>query len=266
MLRPRIIPCLLVHNKGLVKTQQFKDPKYVGDPLNAVKIFNEKSVDELMVLDIDATTEGRGPDFKLIQNLASECRMPLCYGGGITSVEQAVRIINLGAEKVALSSSAILNSELLKQIGDAIGIQSVVVVLDVKKRKKLFGTYFYDVYTHRSKNKCSDSLQDLLLKFSKIGVGEIVINDINNDGMMSGYDIDLASFVHELIDIPFTFLGGAGSLEDLKSLIGRFKIIGAAAGSLFVFKGKYRAVLINYPSILEKEKLYFNHEANNTVI
>ena len=138
MLRPRIIPCLLVHKKGLVKTIQFSEPKYVGDPLNAVKIFNEKEVDELLVLDIDATINNREPDFKLIENLASECRMPLCYGGGVKTVEQAIRMVNLGAEKVALSSSALNNLELLDQIGSAIGVQSVVLVLDVKKRNKLF--------------------------------------------------------------------------------------------------------------------------------
>jgi cyclase len=137
MLRSRIIPCLLVHKKGLVKTVGFKDPKYVGDPINAVKIFNEKEVDELIVLDIDASVEGRGPDFELIRNLAVECRMPFCYGGGVTTVEEAKRIINLGAEKVALSSAAIQNFDLLSQIGNAVGVQSVVVALDVKKRTLL---------------------------------------------------------------------------------------------------------------------------------
>ena len=134
MLRSRIIPCLLVHKKGLVKTNQFKDPKYVGDPINAVKIFNEKEVDELIVLDIDATIENREPDFGMIENLAIECRMPLCYGGGVTSVEEARKIVELGAEKVAFSAAAIKNVNLLKEVGDIIGIQSVVVVLDYKKK------------------------------------------------------------------------------------------------------------------------------------
>jgi imidazole glycerol-phosphate synthase subunit HisF len=139
MLRARIIPCLLVHKKGLVKTVNFKDPKYVGDPINAVKIFNEKEVDELMVLDIDATVENRGPNFEMIRNLAQECRMPFCYGGGVTTVEQAKRIIELGAEKVALSYAAINNPNLLKEIGDAVGVQSVVVVIDVRKKGLLSG-------------------------------------------------------------------------------------------------------------------------------
>lgn len=149
MLAPRIIPCLLVHNKGLIKTIKFKDAKYVGDPINAVKIFNEKESDELMVLDIDATVLGREPDYKMIENLAVECRMPLCYGGGIKTVEQATRIFNLGVEKIALSASALENPKLISDIAKEVGNQSVVVVLDVKK--KMFGGY--DVYTHNGTKK-----------------------------------------------------------------------------------------------------------------
>jgi len=158
MLRSRITPCLLVHKKGLVKTVAFENPKYVGDPINAVKIFNEKEVDELFVIDIDATVEDRGPDFNLIKNLAVECRMPFCYGGGITSVEQARKIISLGVEKIAISSAAIDNPELLKEIMDAIGSQSVVVVLDVKK-KGIFGNY--EIYTHNGKKSLSISLRTI---------------------------------------------------------------------------------------------------------
>jgi len=255
MLRPRIIPCLLVHKKGLVKTIQFSDPKYVGDPLNAVKIFNEKEVDELMVLDIDATIDMREPNFKLIENLASECRMPLCFGGGVRTVDQAIRMVNLGAEKVALSSSALNDMDLLDQIGKAIGVQSVVLVLDVKKRNKLFGSSVYEVFTHRGKKKHSKDLDVVLKQLHDHAIGELVVNDISNDGLMQGFDLDLASFVHERIEVPFTFLGGAGSYTDLNKLIDRFKIIGAAAGSIFVFKGKYKAVLINYPGKEEKSQI-----------
>ena len=141
MLRSRIIPCLLIHNKGLVKTVKFKDPKYVGDPINAVKIFNEKEVDELIVLDIDATVEKRGPNIEMIKNLADECRMPFCYGGGITTVDQAKKIINLGVEKIALSNSALNDLELCEKIGKIIGKQSVVVVIDVKKNFLVDMTY-----------------------------------------------------------------------------------------------------------------------------
>lgn len=253
MLRSRIIPCLLIHNKGLVKTVKFKDPKYVGDPINAVKIFNEKEVDELIVLDIDATKENRGPNLKMIKNLADECRMPLCYGGGINTVEQAVKIISLGVEKVALSYSALKDIELCQQIGDIIGNQSVVVVIDVKK-KKLFGGY--DIYTHNGTKKSKWSLFDFIAKLEEIGIGEIVINSIDNDGVMQGYDIPLLESVREKCTMPITVLGGAGSLEDIKKIISKFKTIGVAAGSLFVFKGKYRAVLISYPNRQERLPLY----------
>jgi cyclase len=254
MLRARIIPCLLVHKKGLVKTVNFKNPKYVGDPINAVKIFNEKEVDELMVIDIDATIEGRGPDFNLIKNLAIECRMPFCYGGGVTNVEEAREIIKLGAEKIAISSSAITNFELLTKIGEVVGMQSIVVVIDVKK--KLFGGY--DIYIKNGKEKTKTKIHEFLVQLNQIGVGEIVINSIDRDGTMQGYDMDLISYVRENVDMPLTVIGGAGTHNDIKQLISKFKIIGAAAGSLFVFKGKYKAVLINYPSTEEKKTLLNN--------
>ena len=253
MLRSRIIPCLLIQNKGLVKTVNFKDPKYVGDPINAVKIFNEKEVDELIVLDIDATKENRGPNLKMIKSLANECRMPFCYGGGITTVEQARKIISLGAEKVALSYSALNNISLCQEIGSIIGNQSVVVVIDVK-RKKLFGGY--DIYTHNGTKKSKWKLDELVAKLEEICIGEIVINSIDNDGTMQGYDTNLIESIREKCSMPITVLGGAGCLDDIKKLISKFKIIGAAAGSLFVFKGKYRAVLISYPNREERKLIY----------
>ncbi|MBU2526463.1 MAG: AglZ/HisF2 family acetamidino modification protein [Bacteroidetes bacterium] len=253
MLRSRIIPCLLVHKKGLVKTTQFKDPKYVGDPINAVKIFNEKEVDELIVLDIDATVEQRGPDFSLIKNLAVECRMPFCYGGGVTTVAQAKEIIGLGAEKVALSAAAIYNTQILREIGKTVGVQSVVVVLDVRK-KKLFGGY--EIVTHNGKKTAGIKLSDFIKEISKIGIGELVINAVDNDGKMEGYDFKLFDWIRDQIEMPMTILGGAGKFDDLKEAISRYKTIGVAAGSLFVFKGKYRAVLINYPNFVERKDMY----------
>ena len=253
MLRSRIIPCLLVHKKGLVKTVNFKDPKYVGDPINAVKIFNEKEVDELVVLDIDATVDGREPDFDLIKNIAVECRMPFCYGGGVRTVEHAKKIINLGAEKVALSYAAIDNPEMLKKIGNAVGIQSVVVVLDIKK-KKLFGGY--EVVTHNGTKSTGIKLEDFLKDLSEIGIGELIINSVDSDGKMLGYDFKLFDIVRNSIDIPMTILGGAGDLKDIKLAISRYKTVGVSAGSIFVFKGKYKAVLINYPTIEERKELY----------
>jgi len=251
MLRPRIIPCLLVKDKGLVKTVNFKDPKYVGDPINAVRIFNEKEVDELMIIDIDASVEDKEPDYKMIEHWASECRMPLCYGGGIKTVEQARSIFSLGVEKVAISSAAVQNPNLIKEISESVGSQSVVVVADV--RKKLFGGYELSIFN--GEKTIEKNVFDFIEEAEKLGAGEIIINNIDLDGKMNGYDMGLAEKVRAKTTLPLTILGGAGSLEDIGQLIHKFKIIGAAAGSLFVFKGKYRAVLINYPSPTLKDEL-----------
>lgn len=251
MLRSRVIPCLLIHNKGLVKTVQFADPKYVGDPINAVRIFNEKEVDELVVLDIDATVMGVEPDYRLIQKLALECRMPLCYGGGVKSVEQARRIVQLGVEKIAISSGAIENPQIVNDIAAVIGSQSVVVVVDV--RTSFLGGY--SVFVQNGKKKIKTQLDELLKMLEACGAGEIIINSIDNDGVMKGYDIKLAQRVRDMVSIPITVLGGAGTKEHIFELVDQFKVIGAAAGSLFVFKGVYKAVLINYLSDVEKSKL-----------
>lgn len=251
MLHPRIIPCLLVHNKGLVKTVKFKDAKYVGDPINAVKIFNEKEVDELMVLDIDASKEDREPDYKMIENLAAECRMPLCYGGGIKTAEQAEKIFSLGVEKIAISSAVIDNPSIVKELAQKVGTQSVVVVLDVKK--KMLGGY--EVVTHNATKKTGVDPVKLTKELDELGIGEIVINSVDNDGVMKGYDFNIIDKVKEIVTVPMTVLGGAGSIEDIGEVIKKHGIIGVAAGSLFVFKGKYKAVLINYPKHDEKERL-----------
>lgn len=257
MLRPRIIPCLLVHQGGLVKTQCFNDPKYVGDPINAVRIFNEKEADELMVLDIDATVKGVEPDFALIAKLAAECRMPLCYGGGVTTAAQAARIVDMGVEKVAISAAAIANPSLLTEMAATVGSQSVVAVLDVRKRSGLF-TKGHEVCTHNAKTIHKLDPVTLAKQFQEAGAGEIVINSVDRDGMMQGYDLDLAVQVKQSLKVPVTFLGGAGSLEHMGDLVGRLGVVGAAAGSLFVFKGKYRAVLINYPTPVQKIELCRN--------
>ncbi len=251
MLYPRIIPCLLVHNKGLVKTVKFKEGKYVGDPINAVKIFNEKEVDELMVLDIDASIEGRDPDYKMIENLAGECRMPLCYGGGIKTAEQAEKIFSLGVEKIAISSAVIDNPFLVKELAQKVGTQSVVVVLDVKK--KMFGGY--EVVTHNATKKTGIDPVKLTKELEELGIGEIVINSVDNDGVMKGYDFNIIDKIKEIATVPMTVLGGAGSIADVGEVIKKHGIIGVAAGSLFVFKGKYKAVLISYPKHDEKENL-----------
>ena len=252
MLRPRIIPSLLIQSNGLVKTVNFKNPKYVGDPINAVKIFNEKEVDELAIFDIDATVHGNEPNYSLIERLANQSMMPLCYGGGVKTVEQAQRIFSLGVEKIALSSSVLSNPNLITQIADRVGSQSVIVVLDVKK--KLFGGY--EVYTHNGKKATRINPLEFVEKAERFGAGEIVINSIDKDGVMKGYDLDLIDKVREKIALPMTVLGGAGSLNDIEKIIKRHGIIGISAGSLFVFKGPYKAVLINYPNRTEKNKLF----------
>ena len=251
MLRPRIIPCLLVRDKGLVKTVGFSDPKYVGDPINAVKIFNEKSVDELIVLDIDATVRVHEPDYRMIENFAAESCMPLCYGGGVKTARQAKTIIGLGVEKVAISSAAIGDPGLISQVADAVGSQSAVIVLDVKARRG----GGYEVWTHNGRVNTGRSPREVATELERIGVGEIVLNSIDNDGRMKGYDLAMVEQVWDVINVPLTVLGGAGSLEDIGELIRRFGVIGAAAGSMFVFKGIYRAVLINYPTAAERDRL-----------
>jgi len=251
MLRPRIIPSLLIQDNGLVKTVNFKNPKYVGDPINAVRIFNEKEVDELAIFDIDATVKGLEPNYSLIERIANQSRMPLCYGGGVRTVEQAQKIFGLGIEKIALSSAVLQNPQLITQIAERVGSQSVIVVLDVKK--KLFGGY--EVYTHNGKKSTGINPFKFAEEAQKLGAGEIIINSIDQDGVMKGYDMGLIDKVREKISLPLTVLGGAGSLNDIKQIIDKHGIIGVAAGSLFVFKGVYKAVLINYPSFEEKEKL-----------
>jgi len=252
MLRPRIIPSLLLHDKGLVKTVNFKSPKYVGDPINAVRIFNEKEVDELAFFDIDASVLNKEPDYTLIEKLANQSRMPLCYGGGVKTVEQAQRIFSLGIEKIALSSAIIENPQLVTQIAERVGSQSVIVVLDIKK--KLLGGY--EIYTHNGKKATGINPVKFAKEIELLGAGEIIINSIDQDGVMKGYDMNLIDKIAESISIPLTVLGGGGSLSDIEKVIDKHGVIGVAAGSLFVFKGPYKAVLINYPNQDEKNKIF----------
>lgn len=243
MLRSRIIPCLLLRNGGLVKTETFGEGKYVGDPLNAVKIFNEKEVDELMFLDIDATRERRAPNVGQLKSIAVESRMPLCYGGGVTCAGEAAGIIAAGFEKVSVSAAAIERPQLIREMADAVGSQSVIVTLDVRTNKLLGG---YTVYTHNGRNKQKIDLLDFCRRAVDLGAGEIVVNSIDRDGTMKGYDLALAKQVRAAVTSPLTFVGGAGSVADMQALIDAVGVVGVAAGSLFVFKGPYRAVLISY--------------------
>jgi len=252
MLRPRIIPCLLVKNGGLVKTVRFCQPKYVGDPINAVRIFNEKGVDELIVADIDATAHGIEPNYKVIANLAAECRMPLCYAGGVRSAEQVERIVSLGVEKVAMSSAVVKTPELISEAAQRVGNQSIVVVMDVKKTGLLRR---YELFTHNGNRATGYNPVEYAKMAASLGAGEILVNSIDHDGVMKGYDLNLIDQIYSAVSLPISVVGGAGCLADIEVLIQRYGIIGAVAGSFFVFKGKYRAVLINYPDTEQKSKI-----------
>jgi cyclase len=249
MLRARVIPCLLLRDKGLVKTRKFTDDKYVGDPINAVRIFNEKEVDELVLLDIEASVKGREPDFAMIADVAAECRMPLCYGGGIKTAEQARRILSLGVEKIALSSVLFENPDIVAEIAKEVGGQSVVAVLDVKK-KWLSG---YRVFIHNGKVDTGQDPVAMAKHLQELGIGEIVVNAIDRDGMMEGYDLDIAKSIRVAVNVPVTVMGGAGSLAHMAEAVRALGIVGLVAGSFFVFKGQFRAVLISYPDRAQRD-------------
>lgn len=244
MLRSRITPFLLLRGNGLVKTQQFGDPKYIGDPINAVKIFNEKEVDELTLLDIDATALERAPNLPLLEDIAAESRMPLCYGGGVKDAETAAQIISLGFEKVSVSHAALERPDLVREIAGRVGRQSVAVTIDVKKEGFFGGGY--KAYSRNAKQKHKYDPIEFAKHCAELGAGEVVVNAIDRDGMMQGYDIDFAAKLRAAVTIPLTIVGGAGSIDDLRTLTEKFGPIGAGVGSLFVFKGKYRSVLISY--------------------
>ncbi len=252
MLLPRVIPCLLLHKGGLYKTVQFKNPRYVGDPINTVKIFNEKEVDEIMIVDIDATIEGREPRYEQIEDIVSEAFMPVSYGGGVKSTDQMRRLFSLGVEKVFVSSAAIENPDLISEGAALFGNQAIGVTLDVKKgrwgKKRI-------VVTHNAKKKANVDLLAMAQKAEQLGAGELTINDVDRDGTMTGYDLDLFRDVSSKVGIPLIALGGARDLEDIKRVIFEGGASAAAAGSLFVFTGVHRAVLITYPSQDELMKL-----------
>jgi cyclase len=251
VLSHRVIPCLLVSNGGLVKTRQFKNPKYVGDPINAVRIFNDKEVDELMVLDINASKEGRGPDFSLVEELAGECFMPLCYGGGIRTADEARQLFSLGVEKVCLQSAALRNPAIIREITERSGEQSVVVSIDVKHdwrgRQRAWSAAGVRLPT--------SDWRILLRQALEMGAGEIVLNSVDRDGTLAGYDLDLIEEAGPLSSAPIIAMGGAGSLEDFRAAI-EAGASAVAAGAYFVFQGPHRAVLITYPRPAELNELW----------
>lgn len=243
MLRSRIIPSLLMRDGGLVKTVEFSSDKYVGDPINAVKIFNEKEVDELSIFDIGKHNDFKRPDFELLKKIAQEAAMPLCYGGGVSSVDDAIKLISMGYEKVSISSAAIINPQIIKDISSAIGSQSTIVTVDVKKKILYSG---YNIYIDNASKKINDNYINFIKKAEDLGAGEIIINSIDKDGKMEGYDLALARITREAVSIPISILGGAGSMKDIEDLINEVGLVGACAGSIFVFNGPFKAVLISY--------------------
>jgi cyclase len=249
MLRTRVIPCLLLKGKGLVKTIKFKDPKYVGCPINAVRIFNEKEVDELIFLDILASVEQKEPLFKFIAEVASECFMPICYGGGIRSLGDIERLFHLGVEKVSLNTIAFQNRSLIREAAKLFGSQSIVVSLDVKRT--FFGKY--EVYTLNGRKNTKQDPVQCAQDMEELGAGEILLNSIDRDGAMQGYDIPMIRRVTEAVNIPVIASGGAGNIHHFSEAVKQGGASAVAAGSMFVFHGKYRAVLITYPEVSELE-------------
>lgn len=243
MLRARFIPTLLLKGSGLYKTVKFKNETYVGDPINAVRIFNDKAVDELILLDIDAHQHGRGPNFELIADIISEAFVPLCYGGGITTLEQIERLFKLGVEKVAINSAAVGALALISEASKIYGNQSLVVGIDVKK--SLFGKYERYIKS-ASVNTKEDPVQ-VARRAEQAGAGELLVYSVDRDGTMQGYDVALIRSVAQAVQVPVIACGGAGSLADMIEVIDEGHAASAAAGSLFVFQGKHRAVLITYP-------------------
>lgn len=242
--RPRIIPCLTITNNDLVKTIQFKNPRYIGDPVNSVKIFNDKGVDELCILDITASKENKEPNYQLLQEIANEAFMPLSYGGGLKNLDQVKKIIKMGYEKVVFNTSFINNPDLIKETVEYLGSSGVVISIDVKKN--VFGKY--NVYINDGSQEIKKSLSEVIKQVEELNAGEIIINSITNDGMMEGYDLNLIKLVSESINVPVIAIGGAKDVNDLKKAID----VGAhavAASSMFIYYGKQKAVLITVPNL-----------------
>ena len=242
MLKIRVIPSLLLKNAGLVKTQQFKNPKYIGDPLNAIRIFNEKQVDELMLLDIGASKVNSDPNYALLEKIAGECFMPLAYGGGIRTLSQAKQLFALGIEKICIQTSAFDDISFVSELADHFGSQSVIVSIDIKKN--LIGQY--KLYDYKSGKNRSASWQNHLRDLVLAGAGEVLLNNVDKDGTMSGPDLGLIRLASSTVDVPLIALGGVSSLQDIRQCV-HAGADAVAAGAFFVFHGPHKAVLITYP-------------------
>ncbi len=253
MLNTRVIPCLLLQNNGLVKTKRFKNPNYIGDPINAVKILNDKEVDELIFLDINATKDNKNPQLNIIKEIANECFMPFCYGGGINSKEIVKEIFKLGAEKVSINSFAVLHPEIIKELSGIYGSQSIVVAIDIKKN--IFGKY--KVYINGGSKQTNLNPVEYAVYMEKMGAGELLINSIDRDGLMQGYDLKILKDISTSVNIPVIALGGAGSVIHFKEAVTQGGVSAVAAGSMFVYYGQQKGVLINYLNKEQKEMLNY---------
>jgi cyclase len=244
MLRTRVIPCLLLKDGGLVKTVRFKSPTYLGDPINIVKIFNDKEVDELVFLDITASPERRRPDFDLLGQITTECFMPLCYGGGVRTVDDVRELVALGVEKVAINTRAAESPEFVRDAADLVGSSSVVVSIDVKR--SLLGRY--EVVTEGGRRRTGRDPVAFAAEVERRGAGEILLNSVDRDGTMQGYDLELVRRVTSAVGVPVIACGGAGTVQHLADAVRKGGASAVAAGSMFVFQGKHRAVLVNTPA------------------
>ncbi len=247
MLTTRVLPCLLIKEGGLVKTTKFKKPSYVGDPINAVKIFNKKEVDELVVLDIEASEQGRGPDFEMIKDFVTEAFMPLAYGGGITTLEQARQLLNLGVEKIVVNTALGSHPGLISELAEVFGAQAVVAALDVKK--SMFKGF--DAYTLNGSKALKRNIVEFAKDLEAKGAGEIFLTAIDREGTMAGYDTKLIKEISAAVEVPVVANGGAKEPEDFARAV-EAGASAVAAGSMFVYHGPHRAVLISYP---ERETL-----------
>jgi cyclase len=251
MALPRIIPVLLLENGGLVKTEKFKNPKYIGDPLNAVKIFNDKEVDELLFLDIYASAENRKPSLEFLAEIAGECFMPLAYGGGVRDLKVIKEILQVGIEKVVISSYAIENPSFISEATTLYGSSTIAVCIDVKK--SFFGKY--EIYVSNGKKNTGIDPVKFAIEMDKAGAGELIVNNIDKDGTMSGYDTELLKRITSSVGMPVIASGGAKDMGDFVSAMIEGGASAVAAGSMFVFHGKHRAILIKYPDQEEINQL-----------
>lgn len=252
MLSVRVMPCLLLRRRGLVKTVKFKAAAYVGDPINTVRIFNEMEVDELVFLDITASSENKAPQFDLIEEIANECFMPFAYGGGLRTVADIHRLFDLGAEKAVLNTAAFRNPALVTEAARRYGSQSVIISIDV--RCNLWGRY--QVYVNGGRENTKLDPVEYAVRMAKAGAGEILITSMDRDGTFSGYDLELTRRVAASVPVPVIACGGAGSLPDFQKAVWEGRAAAVAAGSLFVYQGAHRAVLINYPKPEQLKPLF----------